>query len=245
MHEFFYIIFYIILITMLFFIRPAVKRYKETDFLYTALGDDISKSLTAFLSYGFVYRVKRYLKTRNPNFVYNNFAKPSFTGSDLLDQLKNSFEVRQCLKKSAIITLSIGGNNLLKGVFENFTEIDGRVAGRGVEEFKEAWPEILHFIRNHIASKASIYVMTLYNPYSYENPNYTIAEYYINSLNSIIKSEFWTRIFNYKVVDVHDNFEGNLLRKFAFFYGFIKEPLPSYRTYKHIGEAFISTMDSK
>jgi hypothetical protein len=245
MYELFYIIFNIILISIIFLAKPAVKFHKETDFLYTALGDDISKSLTAFLSYGFVYRIKRYLKTNNSNFVYNNFAKNSFTGSDLLNQLKNSLEIRQCLKKSAIITLSIGGNNLLKGVFEDFLEIDGRVAKRGVEQFKEDWPEILYFIRNQIASKASIYVMTLYNPYDYNDPNYTIAEYYINSLNLIIKSAFWIKIFNYKVIDVHDNFEGNLLRKFAFLYGYIREPLPNYKTYKRIGEAFISAMDSK
>lgn len=245
MQELFYLILNIILITILFLKRPVVKYYKETDFLYTALGDDISKSFTAFLSYGFVYRIKKYLKTNNPNFIYNNFAKTSFTGSDLLNQLKNSLEIRQCIKNSAIITLSIGGNNLLKGVFENFSEIDGRVAKRGVEQFKEDWPEILYFIRNQIASKASIYIMTLYNPYSYDDPNYTIAEYYINSLNLVIKNEFWIRIFNYKVVDVHDNFEGNLLRKFAFFNGYVREPLPNYKTYKHIGEAFISTMNSK
>jgi lysophospholipase L1-like esterase len=244
MNELFYFIFNIILITMLFFLRPVVRFYKETDFLYTALGDDISKSLAAFLSYGFVYRIKKHLRIKNSNFVYNNFAKNSFTSSDLLSQLKNSLEIRQCIKKSKVITISIGGNNLLKGLFENFSEIDGRIAKHGIEQFKEDWPEILYFMRNHIASKASIYVMTLYNPYSYDDPNYSIAEYYISTLNLIIKSEFWMKTFNYKVVDVHDNFEGNMLRKFAFLNGYVREPLPNYKTYKHIGEAFISTMDS-
>ena len=51
MHILFYFIFYIILIAILFFIKPVVKFYKKTDFLYTALGDDISKrKLDNFLS---------------------------------------------------------------------------------------------------------------------------------------------------------------------------------------------------
>lgn len=245
MQELLYIIFNIILIAILFFSRQIVNFYKTTDFLYTALGDDISKSLTAFFSYGFVYRIKRYLKSNNSNLVYNNFAKASFTSRDLLNQLKNNREIRHCIKNSKIITLSIGGNNILKCFNENFSEINGKVAKHEVDEFREDWPELLYFIRKRITSKASIYVMNLYNPFNYDDPNYTIAEYYINSLNLIIKSNFWTKIYNYKVIDVHDNFEGNLLRKFAALNGYIKEPLPNYKTYKHIGEAFINTIASK
>ena len=244
MYQLFYILFSLICIIIIFSKRPVIRTYKETDFLYTALGDDISKSLIAFLCRGFVFRVKKHLSLTNPNVICNNFATPTFTSSDLLSQLKNNSEIRQCLKKSKIITISIGGNNLSEGVFENFTEINGKAAKNGVVKFKEDWHEILNFIRNHTESSASIYVMTLYNPYSSDDPNYSIAEYYISNLNLIIKSEFWIKTYNYKVVDVHDYFKGNFQGNFLFLNTYVKEPLPNYKEYKQIGESFISTMDS-
>lgn len=244
MYQLFYILVNIIFIIILLSKRPIVRMYKESDFLYTALGDDISKSLVAFLSGGFVYRVKRYLGSVNSNVICNNFATPSFTSSDLLFQLKNSSEIRQCLKKSKVITISIGGNNLCQGTFENFKEINGNTAKDGVLRFKEDWHEILHFIRNHTESSASIYVMTFYNPYALDDPNYSIAEYYINSLNLIIKSEFWIKTYNYKVVDIHDYLKGNFQGNFLFLNAYIREPLPSYKEYKQISESFISTINS-
>ena len=244
MNQLSYILFSVIFINIIFSKRPIFRIYKETDFLYTALGDDISKSLVAFLCCGFVYRVKRYLTKLNSNVICNNFATPTFTSGDLLFQLRNSSEIRQSLKKSKVITISIGSNNLYEGAFENFTEINGKAAKNGVLRFKEDWHEILYFIRNNTESNAAIYVMTLYNPYNFDDPNYSIAEYYISNLNLIIKSEFWIKTYNYKVVDVHDYFKGNFKGNFLFFNTYVREPLPNYKEYKQIGESFISTMNS-
>jgi len=244
MYEFFYILSSIFCVIIIFRKRPIVKVYKETDFLYTALGDDISKSLIAFLCRGFVYRVKRYLRLTNSNVIYNNFATPTFTSSDLLFQLKNSSAIRLCLKKSKVITISIGCNNLYEGSFENFAEINGNYAKRGILKFKEDWHEILYYIRRFTESNASIYVMTLYNPYNADDPNYSIAEYYISNLNSIIKSEFWIKTYNYKVVDIHAAFKGNFQGNFLFLTPFMREALPNYKESKKIGESFINTINS-
>lgn len=244
MYEFSYILSSVICIIIIFSKKTMVKMYKETDFLYTALGDDISKSLIAFLRRGFVYRVKKYLRLTNSNVIYNNFATPTFTSSDLLFQLRNSSSIRLCLKKSKVITISIGCNNLYQGVFENFSEINGKAAKNGILKFKEDWHEILCFIRKSTESSASIYVMTLYNPYSSDNPNYSIAEYYISTLNLIIKSEFWIKTYNYKVVDIHANFKGNFQGNFLFLNPYVREPLPNYKEYRQIGECFINSINN-
>lgn len=239
-----YIILNLVFITVIFFISPAYKKYKDTDYLYTALGDDISKSPEALLFNGFVYRVRNYLKLNNNRLVFNNFAKASFTSSQLLWQLKNDFNIRQCVKKSKVITISIGGNNLLDGVFKNFLDIDGRLGSDGIKQFKQDWPDILYFIRNSIGSKASIYIMTLYNPYSLENPNYSMAEYYVSTLNLIIKSGFWSKTLDYKVVDIHEYFRGSFQQKYTLLSNYVRQPLPNYKEYKEIGKAFIKTISA-
>lgn len=240
MEQLYYFVLNIILLTFLLLKKPFIKFYNDKDVLYTALGDDISKSLIALFFRGFVYRVKAYLKLNNKNFKCNNFAVPSFTSQDLLLQLKNDSKIRNCVKNSKIITISIGGNNLIKGMLDNYTEADGRLLKKGVEDFKKDWPELFYFIRNSIGSKACIYVMTLYNPLNLEDPNYSIVEYYIYSLNKIISSDFWSHCFDYKIIDTHDCLGNNGSEKNLLFNHLIKIPLPNYRGYKQISTAFIN-----
>lgn len=244
MKAFFYYLVPYIILYIIIYRGPAVRNYKETDFLYTALGDDISSSFVAFLFRGFTYRINKYLKNKCSNVVFNNFARPTFTSNDLLSQLISNNYIRLSVKNSKIITISIGANNLLQGAFENFTDIDGRILKYEVDVFRRDWSEILYFIRRRICSKASIYVMNLYNPYSIDDPNYSIAEYYISSINSIINSDFWIKTYNYKVVDIHENFKVKSNENLTLFNNYVREPFPSYKGCKYIAEAFINIINS-
>ena len=235
----YYLVINIILLIIIFFKKPFVKYYTDKDMLYTALGDDISKSLVALCFRGFVYRLKYYLRLNNKEFKCNNFAVPSFTSEDLLNQLMNNTGIRNSVKNSKIITISIGGNNLIKGMVDNYNEVDGQRLKKGVEDFRRDWPQLLYFIRNSIGSKASIYVMTLYNPFEVNDPNYSIAEYYIFNLNEIISSDFWSHCFDYKVIDSRTFLGNNLGERTLLFNNFLKIPLPNYRGYKKLSGAFI------
>lgn len=240
MEQFYYIILNIIFLLILLFRKPFMKFYSEKDTLYTALGDDISKSIVALFFRGFVYRIKVHLKLTNRRYKFNNFAVPSFTTEDLLNQLRDNKKIRNCVKNSKIITISIGGNNLIKGLLDNYTELDGRLLNKGVEDFRNDWPQLLYFIRTSIGSKANIYIMTLYNPFDIDDPNYSIAEYYIYNLNKIISSDLWIHCFDYKVIDTHDCLKNTLGERTLLFNNFFKIPLPNYRGYKRLGRAFIN-----
>ena len=239
MGQLYYIIFNIILLILIFIKKPFIKFYNDKDVLYTALGDDISKGFIALFFRGFVYRLKAYLKLNNKKFKCNNFAVPSFTSGDLLNQLMNNTGIRNSVKNSKIITISIGGNNLIKGMVDNYNEVDGQILKKGVEDFRRDWPQLLYFIRTSIGSKACIYVMTLYNPFEVNDPNYSIAEYYIFNLNKIISSDFWCHCFDYKVIDSHNCLGNNLGERTLLFNNFFKIPLPNYRGYKKLSGAFI------
>lgn len=244
MKSFIYLLFYMAVMYVIFYRSSLVRYYSEKYFLYTALGDDISSGFGAILLRGFAYRINKFLKSKYPYVVFNNFAKPSYTSNDLLTQLISNSQTRLSVKNSKIITISIGANNLLKGVADNFSELDGRILRYEVEVFRKDWTEILYFIRQRICSEASIYVMNLYNPYSLDDPNYSIAEYYINCINSIINSDFWTKTYNYKVVDIHEYFKVNSCKKLTFFNSCVKEPFPSFKGCKYIAEAFIHAINS-
>lgn len=243
MQEFYFILIYLVVYFLLTFSRTVVKNWKDTDFLYTALGDELSNSFITFLLQGYAYRVNRHLKLKYSHVIFNNLARPKFTTTDLLMQLRNNNEIRQSIKRSNIITISIGANNLMPAVIEDYSEIYGVLARKGVEQFKEDWPLILHFIRNCIGSKAKIYIMTIYNPYEFCEPNYSIADYYINGINSIIKDKFWMNSYGYEIVDIYENFKDSS-NKLTLFESPIRKPYPNYEGYKQIAKNFISSINS-
>lgn len=244
MEEFYHIlIIYALTFFVFIFNKPATKYYKKTDFLYTAVGESLSNRVLAFIFQGYTFRIKRYLKMKYSNVIFNNLSKTKVSSTDLLMQLRCNAEMRQSIKRANIITIGIGANNLLPAIEEDYSEIYGITAKKGIEQFKEDWPLILYFIRNCIGSKARIYVMTLYNPYEFEEPNYSIADYYINGLNSVIKNSFWIKSYDYKIVDIYDDFKHSQ-DKLTLFRSFIRRPCPNYEGYKKIAENFISIINS-
>jgi lysophospholipase L1-like esterase len=238
--DFSYMLPYIILLIVILFSRKRIKTCKDKEFSYTALGDDLSNGIAAFFLRGFTFRVKRHFKSKFSKVIFNNLAKPGFTSSNLLFQLRNDFDIRKCIKDSKVVTISIGINNLLDDTLENYNEIDGRIARKGVEQFREDWIFILYYLRNCIGTKAKIYIMTLYNPYEEDDPNYSIAEYYIYAINSIIKNEFWMKTFKYDVVDIYELFKVGHRETLTLFNSFIRMPLPNRKGYEQIAQAFIN-----
>ena len=230
---------YIIFFLVIFYNENRIKIGTDKDFSYTALGDDLSNGIIARVLRGFTFRLNTYFKAVKPKVIYNNFAKPGFTSSKLLLQLENDSEIRRCIKSSKLVTISIGLNNLLDFSEENYNEIDGQVARVGVEDFREDWPRLLEYIRHNIDSKAKIYIMTIFNPYKEEDSNYSIAEYYVCRLNTIIKSEFWIKTYDYEVVDVHKLFRLNSYNKLTLYNSIVRMPIPSRKGFKKITEAFI------
>ncbi len=94
------------------------KQVSET--VYTALGDSIAFGLSAEKGKGYADLFHNYLKgtEKFSKLELNNLSMPGDKSSDLLAKLKNDANIRESVKKSNIITISIGGNNLLSPLIE-------------------------------------------------------------------------------------------------------------------------------
>lgn len=179
----------------------------KRSFDYTALGDSIALGVGATNNYGYVNYFKDYLATLYHKVILTNHAVAGFTSTNLLNnQLKQNQAVRESVKKAEVITISIGGANLL-GCFSGGT-INDECAAKGVLAFIHDWPLIMNEIRNSIGSKARVLVMTIYNPFIGSSPNFDKAENFIQQINYVIRSLGYRDMFHYEVVDVHENFLG-------------------------------------
>lgn len=173
---------------------------------YTALGDSIAVGVGATNNYGYVNYFRDFLETLYPCVDLANKAAVGVTSSKLLNQLKQDVLTRESVKKANVITLSVGGANLFECVTNGV--LNETCAANGVLAFINDWPQIMNEIRNLIGSKARILVMTVYNPLIGVAPDYNKVENYLQQINHVISSIAYRSMYHYRVVDVHEDFQG-------------------------------------
>ena len=90
-------------------------------FQYTALGNSIAFGVGASFKvndtqhhgYGYVYYFRDFLVTIFPCVNLINLADPGLNSSNLLHQLQTDENTRDAVKKADLITISVGGADLL------------------------------------------------------------------------------------------------------------------------------------
>ena len=176
---------------------------------YVALGDSIAEGIAASAGYGYVYRLRDALEKVHGQVDLLNVGQGGFTTSDLVTLLDSNRELRDTSRLADLITISIGGNHMLGCARDNFAAVDRDCVAAGVQLFEREWPAILSQLRG-IDPTIRILVMSLFNPYTGDDPNYTDVEGAIERINGSIRDEQNRALYDYEVVDVHDDFAGRL-----------------------------------
>lgn len=186
---------------------------------YVALGDSVATGSTSRgTTTSYVYGFYDYLKLKDSTATMKNLSNDGDKSTDLLRRLgEDTFSAE--VKKADIITLTIGGNNIMDAArASGFSSIDNYLAEAGTIAFEAEYNLIIQAIRK-LNPTAEIIAVTLYNPYNsikitgYSNdPVLRVeAENYISRINAKI-----TGISNdsrYRVVDVHNYFKLNYADK--------------------------------
>jgi lysophospholipase L1-like esterase len=144
--------------------------------------------------------------------TYNVSDAAGDDAGELLYRLNNESTYITEVENADIITLSIGGNNIMNAARDSsFWEIDTAIAEAGTSAFEVDYPALIARIRQ-LNPDVEIISMTLYNPYnSASHPTgypadeqlHDIGQYYIGRINDSIRS---ISDVNYKIVDVHASF---------------------------------------
>jgi lysophospholipase L1-like esterase len=190
---------------------------KDETIQYLALGDSIAYGIGAVPPLtGYVYHYRDFL-SRDARVELNNLAKPGLTSAGLLAQLDSLGE-----ENADLVTVSIGGNNVLGCGKNNFQEIDGDCAAEGLKKLAVDWPKIIAKIRS-LNPEAKIQVMNLYNPFAKSDPVYESANEIILQLNSLLSSG---QLGEYSLVDVYSVFAGKE-RRYTYFYSLVRDVHPT------------------
>jgi lysophospholipase L1-like esterase len=215
----------------------------STSLKYTAVGDSIAFGNGATNNYGYVYIFRDFLATKGTadtgddvSVELKNQSKQGMKSYDLLYQLQLDRATKNAVKSANVLTIVIGGNNLLECASDNYTVIDEVCAQAGVDQFNADWPEILKQIKKIKNLKDTdpipgLYVMTLYNPYDINDPLFNTADNYIQQINTTIKGDT-----SYTVADVYTNFYNNndKMCEWTHFCESTRDPHPTDEGHKQI-----------
>jgi lysophospholipase L1-like esterase len=178
--------------TVFFLLFTSAKEsYSETPLQYIAIGDSLTAGLGAseveYLRIGaFVPSFVKYLREEEKEIVYvENHGIPGLTSSGLLTSIESSKGLQQRLKNSNIITVTIGGNDLLQLIRND--EISLTAAKSKLEDLEIEIKKIHRLLRS-LNPSSSIYYVGLYNPYPEDHQYHDIAKIIIPMYNDLFYS---------------------------------------------------------
>lgn len=186
---------------------------------YVAIGDEISLEANSSYEVSYVSLIKDFLYALNSDLDYINLSNDGATSSQLLDIIDNN---KESLKDTDLITISIGGNNILNAVLKSLNigesslqEYDENKFDSVISEylnseetkteilneinrFSKDFPNIIKKIRK-LSPNADIYVNTVYNPINKKCEIYEFFNSQINIINDIIVKNNSNN--DYKILD--------------------------------------------
>jgi lysophospholipase L1-like esterase len=147
---------------------------------YVALGDSITVGVGAFLNQGYAVLYRRILQNDLKQKVrLQNLGKNGWTSQDLLNDLLTNQTHIDAIKKAQIITLSIGGNDLLQGA-KNNVPLE-QVYDRFVRNFRKI-DKIIKRLKKNAKEPYIIRYLEIYNP----KPQDPLAQKWIPRFNQVI-----------------------------------------------------------
>lgn len=201
---------------------------------YVALGDSLVTGTTGLSGTmkTYVHGIYTYLQSEfgNENVTKAYFGVDGDDSSGLLNKILSNSTIRDEVKKADLITVSIGGNNIMKAANPSFFEkIDTNIAEDGVKNFEQEYNNILNTIFE-LNPDVKVIATTLYNPYNSANQprgysgdtalHETARIYIDDTINKTVRSYSSS---NYSFVEMHNYFLNNYgalgsMGKVTFFY---------------------------
>lgn len=152
---------------------------------YTAIGDSLTVGYGAMPGNGFVPVYRRLAEYHFQTFVaYDNLGINGLTTQGQYDLISRKLTFRKSLQQADIITLSIGGNDLIRAA--KLPEVTSQHFNKALSQCKVNFGHIikaLYHIKKNSNQPYIIRVIGLYNPL----PQIEEASYYIQQFNHYIE----------------------------------------------------------
>lgn len=182
------------------FLTQKLSNSRGLSLHYVALGDSLTEGVgDATGQGGFVPLFAKKLENAADHSVSSeNFGKAGDTSTQIYDRMLQQEKIRNGLKKADIITITVGGNDVMKVIRDNVTKLftmDEKDFVQPEQAYQKQVKKLLDTIRKN-NPKAEIYVLGIYNPFYVNFPELTAMQNVINQWNKatdeVISKEKYT-----------------------------------------------------
>jgi len=154
---------------------------------YLVLGDSVALGKGSVKEdRGYGYWVAEYLKREGIEVHLDNLAVSGQTSDQLLQSLEDR-DLLAKIRQSDLISITIGGNDLLKAVLRHGNPFDALMDFQHIQKrYLDNLQSILERIRRH-NPQAPVLITSLYNPVEPEEPYFPIARKLLQKWNAGMK----------------------------------------------------------
>lgn len=188
---------------------------------YIALGDSIAEGMNSYsiVDYGYTDYIKDYLEDKELlSFYTKKYAVSGYRTRDLKNDIEDNKVVEQdnkkiylkeALRESDLVTLTIGANDLIKTIsLDNIEEtiLNVRETKQEIDKILEREKDIIILIKKY--AKRQIIVTGYFNPFprliNYKSNIDELVKYYNNHLNDLCDE------LEVDFVDIFEILDGNI-----------------------------------
>lgn len=161
-----------------------------------SLGDSLTEGVgDSTESGGYVPLLKQNISSQTEvgTIITNNFGKAGDRSDQLLKRLKKDDKQQEEIMKADVITLSVGGNDLLKVIKKNFfRQLELSSFEKPRESYLENLKEVFKELRR-LNPKAPIYQLGIYNPFYLNLKEVTllqeVVDYWNEGTNEFLETQ--------------------------------------------------------
>ena len=153
---------------------------------FTAIGDSLTEGVGDETNQGgFVSLVSNSLQEEFSltSVEVDNYGVAGERSDQILKRLEKEEEIRNSLQKSDIITLTVGGNDLMKVIRNNFFGLSVESFKKPLKKYQETLSDLLVDIQK-LNPEAPIYVLGIYNPFYVNFPEITDVDTIVTNWNN-------------------------------------------------------------
>jgi lysophospholipase L1-like esterase len=172
-------------------------------FRYVALGDSLAAGVGSFTFFGYVPRYALGLMWRMRRIIFTtNLGRFGMTSGQMLAVLKADQQFRRAVRAARLITIDIGGNDLLHCNYQEACLEEALAA------FRTNWEAILAEVRS-LNPGAALFVLTLYTPVPVGDVRRASVDSVVRRLNGIMALPVLVETYQVSgVAGVYEAFQG-------------------------------------
>lgn len=157
---------------------------KVQTFSYVAIGDSLTEGVGDTTGQGgFIPLLGNNLNaTYGYEISSKNYGIAGNTSNQILNRMKDDHEITESLSKADLMTLTVGGNDVMAVIRKNLSDLDVNTFDKPSKDYQKRLRKIIELAREN-NKNLPIYILGIYNPFYLNFPEVTEMQTVVENWN--------------------------------------------------------------